>query len=299
MHVPDCWITLEMGNNSDIYNKIENWSNDQIERKVSVGGGCISLAERLDMHSGKSYFLKSGMRNLIFVNEANGLWELAKPAVIRVPEVMLANEDFILMEYIPSGIRTADFFDSFGRQFARLHCYHTDCFGFIEDNFIGASPQINNPTEEEAHNWVSFYMNKRLLFQLQLAEKKGYATEKLRKGFHLLESKIETILSGGDEEPSLLHGDLWGGNYLSDEKGNAVLIDPAVYYGHREADLAMTKLFGGFTDEFYAAYHEELPLKEGADYRENIYTLYHIMNHLNLFGMSYYSQAERLLWGYL
>jgi len=142
-------------------------------------------------------------------------------------------------------------------------------------------------------------MNNRILFQLHLAEKKGYATEKLRKGFHLLENKIEIILGGSGEEPSLLHGDLWGGNFLSDENGSAVMIDPAVYYGHREADLAMTKLFGGFSSDFYNAYQAEFPLKEDAEYREDIYKLYHMMNHLNLFGRSYYSQAEHLLWKYL
>jgi len=106
-------------------------------------------------------------------------------------------------------------------------------------------------------------------------------------------------LAGSEEKPSLLHGDLWSGNYLCDEHGNAVLIDPAVYYGHREADLAMTKLFGGFSEKFYSAYNEEFPLKEGASYRENIYLLYHVMNHLNLFGKGYYPQAEYLLWSYL
>jgi fructosamine-3-kinase len=288
-----------MRSNSGLYARIENLIKDRIISKASIGGGCISNAERLAMRSGKSYFLKSGSKNLMFINEANGLRELAKPAAIRVPKAILADEDFILMEFITPGIRKTGFFESFGHQFAKLHRYHAESFGFYEDNFIGASPQINKATEEEVHNWVSFYMNKRLLFQLRLAEERGYASEKLRKGFHLLESKIDTILSGSEEEPSLLHGDLWGGNYLSDENGDPVLIDPAVYYGHREADLAMTRLFGGFTNEFYSAYNEELPLKEGSEYRQDIYTLYHVMNHLNLFGMGYYSQAERLLWNYL
>ena len=284
---------------SKLYKLLEDQLNDRILSRSAVGGGCISNAEKLVMQSGTSFFLKSGARNQMFINEANGLRELAKSDVIRVPEVILADKEFILMEYINQGPRKAGFFESFGRQFAKLHRYHSDRFGFYEDNFIGASPQINISTENEANNWVSFYMNKRLLFQLRLAEERGYASEKLRKGFHLLESKIDTILSGSEEEPSLLHGDLWGGNYLSDENGDPVLIDPAVYYGHREADLAMTRLFGGFTNEFYSAYNEELPLKEGSEYRQDIYTLYHVMNHLNLFGMGYYSQAERLMWNYL
>ncbi len=288
-----------MENNLNLYSNIENWANDRITQKVNVGGGCISRAERLIMQSGRNFFLKSGFMNGMFSKEANGLCELAKPGVIRIPEVMLVSDDFILLEYIKPGTRSTDFFDSFGRQFARLHSCHADRFGFYEDNYIGSSPQKNSSNDEDAHNWAVFYMKNRLLFQLYLAEQNGYTTEKLRKGFQLLESKIETILAGSEEEPSLLHGDLWGGNYLSDENGNAVLIDPAVYYGHREADLAMTKLFGGFTSDFYAAYHEEFPLKEGAGYREDIYKLYHVLNHLNLFRMGYYSQAEQLLWKYL
>jgi len=288
-----------MENNLNVYSRIEYWAKEPIVQKVSVGGGCISRAERLVMQSGCSYFLKSGSGNGMFISEADGLRELTKPGVIRIPEVLLAEEDFILLEFINSGLKKAGFFEVFGRQFAKLHRFHATQIGFHEDNFIGASPQKNIANGSEAHSWPLFYMNNRLLYQLHLAEKIGYANEKLRKGFRLLEIKIDTILSGSGEPPSLLHGDLWGGNYLPDENGNAVLIDPAVYYGHREADLAMTKLFGGFTSDFYAAYHDEFPLKEGAEYREDIYKLYHVMNHLNLFGMGYYLQAERLLWKYL
>ncbi|MDZ7626517.1 MAG: fructosamine kinase family protein [Ignavibacteriaceae bacterium] len=117
----------------------------------------------------------------------------------------------------------------------------------------------------------------------------------LRKGISKLENKIQEIIGDTQEKPSLLHGDLWGGNYMVDENGNAVLIDPAVYYGHREADLGMTKLFGGFSSEFYRAYNETFPLEDGYEYRENIYKLYHVLNHLNLFGGGYYSQALSLI----
>ncbi len=284
---------------SRLYRDIEEHLSDRISGKSSVGGGCISNAEKLVMQSGRIFFLKSGSSNGMFLKEANGLRELAKAEVIRVPKIILAEEDFILMEYITSGMKKSGFFESFGKQFARLHHFNAEKYGFYEDNFIGATPQKNIPNESEAFNWTSFYFNKRILFQFYLAEKNGYATEKLRKGFNLLEGKIESVLKGSEEEPSLLHGDLWGGNYMSDENGDAVLIDPAVYYGHREADLAMTKLFGGFSSEFYAAYQEEFPLKEGYEFREDVYTLYHVMNHLNLFGRGYYSQAERLLWKYV
>ena len=117
----------------------------------------------------------------------------------------------------------------------------------------------------------------------------------MRKGISKLENKISEIIGDTNEKPSLLHGDLWGGNYMVDETGSAVLIDPAVYYGHREADLGMTKLFGGFGSEFYQSYNEEFPLQDGFEYRENIYKLYHVLNHLNLFGVGYYSQAMSLI----
>ncbi len=128
-----------------------------------------------------------------------------------------------------------------------------------------------------------------------MAEKNGHATNELKSGMKFLESKLEKILEGSKEQPTLLHGDLWGGNYISDQRGNPCLVDPAVYYGHREADLAMTKLFGGFDVKFYSAYQEAFPLKEGWEYRENIYKLYHILNHLNLFGTSYLGQAISLI----
>jgi fructosamine-3-kinase len=154
-------------------------------------------------------------------------------------------------------------------------------------------------TRTEALNWTEFYFNKRLLYQYNLAEKNGYAGEELQRAFSQLENKIYLVLKDSNAIPSLLHGDLWSGNYITDETGNACLIDPAVYYGHREADLAMTKLFGGFDNRFYSAYNEEYPLDNGYEFRENIYKLYHVLNHLNLFGTAYYQQALSLIKYYL
>ena len=136
------------------------------------------------------------------------------------------------------------------------------------------------------------------MFQFRLAENNGYSTTQLKEGMKNIEKKIDDIIGVNVEVPSLLHGDLWGGNYITDQKGNPCLIDPAVYYGHREADLAMTKLFGGFDTSFYSAYNEEYPLMEGWEYRENIYKLYHVLNHLNLFGTSYLNQAISLIFSY-
>ena len=279
--------------NQKIKIEIEESAGIKISSASSLSGGCISDAYKIIDEAGRAYFLKmnSSPKDL-FIKEANGLTELRKANAIRVPEVILCKEDFLLTEFIEQSSRSKNFFEDFGRRFAEMHKFRGDKFGFYENNYIGSNPQINIPEE---YNWTEFYFNKRILYQYKLAEKTGYATDELRKGINLLEKNINDIIGISAEPPSLLHGDLWGGNYIVDESGNACIIDPAVYYGHREADLAMTKLFGGFNSEFYHSYNEAFPLKEGYLYRENIYKLYHVLNHLNLFGSSYYSQAISLI----
>jgi fructosamine-3-kinase len=249
--------------------------------------------------SGKQYFLKSGASSRTYQCEANGLQELAKANAIRIAHVISVDEHYILTEYIQQGYPSPDFHRILGRQFAQMHRYQGSSYGFYEDNFIGANPQLNLPDKTEYMDWVAFYFNKRILYQYRLTEGNGYASPTLRSGILKLEYLVETILKGSTEPPTLLHGDLWSGNYLCDPDGNPVLIDPAVYYGHREADLAMTKVFGGFSPDFYKAYMEEFPLQEGWEYRENLYKLYHILNHLNLFGRSYLSEAEYLFRSYI
>ena len=248
--------------------------------------------------SGKEYFLKSGTANDIYRCEANGLKELMLAKSIRVAGVAAVGNDYILTEYISRGTASDAFFEQFGRELARLHRYQSDSFGFYENNYIGDNQQINIPDEKEQTDWVDFYFNKRLLFQFKLAEKNGYATPSLRNGMIHLEKTIGSILSNSIEPPCLLHGDLWAGNFICDENGSAVLIDPAVYYGHREADLAMTKLFGGFPRVFYDSYQREYPLKPEWEYREGLYKLYHVLNHLNLFGSDYLHEAENILRSY-
>ena len=281
--------------------KIESVINDKIASQRPVSGGCINDAKIITTKSGKSYFVKtnSNSNKDMFLKEANGLRELAKANVIRVPNVIYADNDFIIIENIIPSSKNKLFWEYFGRDFARLHKFTSKSFGFYEDNYIGSTPQLNIANQIESVNWIDFYFNKRLLFQYKLAENNGYAGEELRKVFFQLESKISSILKDCDAKPSLLHGDLWSGNFLTDETGNACLIDPAVYYGHREADLAMTKLFGGFDASFYSAYNEEYRLDDGYEYRENIYKLYHVLNHLNLFGSGYYHQAVSLIKYYL
>ncbi len=287
--------------NEQIKTKIENKTGSQIRSNKSISGGCISNAYKLEMKSGDIYFLKinSNSAKDMFIKEAHGLKEISKPNVIRAPKVILSDETFILTEYISTGNKNKNFFEDFGRQFALLHKFHSAHFGFYEDNYIGSNVQSNIPNELEKDNWITFYFNKRILFQYRLAEKNGYSTNELTHGISCLETNIDKILEGSLELPSLLHGDLWSGNYMVDENGNACLIDPAVFYGHRESDLAMTKLFGGFSSEFYSAYNEIFPLANGYEYREGIYKLYHVLNHLNLFGRGYYSQAISLIKNYL
>jgi fructosamine-3-kinase len=242
---------------------IESILNEKIVSSKSIGGGCIADSRKITTESGREFFLKSGNKgNRMFHCEANGLKELAKAQCLRVPQVVAVADDFLLLEYIPQGNRSQYFFEEFGKNFAKLHRFQADKFGFYEDNYIGATPQQNIPDKAEEKDWVAFYFNKRLLFQYYLAEKNGYVTPRMKNAFSKLESKIASILQGSEELPCLLHGDLWSGNYLCDETGRAVLIDPAVYYGHREADLAMTKLFGGFSPAFYEAYHCEYPLSD-------------------------------------
>jgi len=282
---------------SQIKLQIEDILKSSVKSMESISGGCISESYKLETNSGETFFLKLNKNNPkdMFVKEAHGLNELYKAKTIRVPQAVHSDDSFILIEYIKPGNKSINFYRDFGRKFAEMHKYYGENFGFYEDNYIGSNIQVNLPGEAEKDNWVKFYFDKRILFQYKLAEKNGYSTKDLALKINLLEDKIEKILSGSEEKPSLLHGDLWGGNYIVDEKGDACLIDPAVYYGNREADLAMTKLFGGFSSEFYSAYIESYPLLPGCDYRENIYKLYHVLNHLNLFGRGYYSQTIALI----
>lgn len=286
---------------NEIIKIIEKHLDKKIESQKTISGGCISDSSIIQTITGEKYFLKINSHVPIdmFTKEANGLKEIVNSKSIRVPSVELAGDNFILMECIEGKSKSKNFFEDFGIEYAKMHKYEELNFGFYEDNYIGSTIQKNISNEEEKHDWTKFYFNKRLLFQFKLAEKNGYVDSEFRKCFNQIENKISSILNSEIEKPSLLHGDLWAGNYIVDENGRACLIDPAVYYGNREADLAMTKLFGGFTKEFYISYKEIHPLSNGHDYRENIYKLYHVLNHLNLFGSGYYQQALSLIKFYL
>ena len=277
--------------------KIEERLLEKIVSKISVGGGCIANACIITTESGNKYFVKSyGSNKEILRNETNGLKELAKAKTIRIPKVIILDDEFLLLEFVEQGKRNRNFSSDFGCQYAQMHKFKGKKFGFFENNFIGSTPQNNLP---ESNNWIEFFWQNRLLYQYKLAEHNHFADAELKNSFMKLEQTFPSIISGTEEPPAILHGDLWGGNYMIDSFGSAVLIDPAVYYGHREADLAMTKMFGGFDSDFYHAYNEEFPLTDDWEYRLDLYMLYHVLNHLNLFGSGYYSQAISIIRKYI
>jgi protein-ribulosamine 3-kinase len=258
-----------------------------------VRGGDIARAFRIELSDGGTIFYKTAPGGM-FPAEAAGLAALAEPGVIRVPRVVAVARDFLALEHIPPGPPGPAFFPRFGRQLARLHRHRATHYGFSTDNFIGASPQPNPRAPEGPGAWGAWYWGQRLHFQLTLATRGGLASGSLTRAVSRLETRLPALLAGSDEAPSLLHGDLWAGNFLVDPAGEPVLIDPAVYYGHREADLAMTLLFGGFPAPFYEAYQQEWPLPPGWRDRVPLYQLYHVLNHLNLFGGGYAHQALQL-----
>lgn len=262
-------------------------------RMERVGGGCIADARLAYFADGTSVFVKTA-RSIqgMFEAEAQGLRELASAGVIRIPRVLAVGVDALVLERINPAPEKPGFFESFGRAFARLHQHRGAAPGFSSDNFIGSTPQINTPLE--APGWPEFFLQQRLRFQVRLTVKNGFGGE-LESLLNRAEDKIAGLLGESNETPSLLHGDLWSGNFMVDDQGEACLIDPAVYYGHREADLAMTRLFGGFPADFYRAYEELTPLAPGHRRRLPVYQLYHLLNHLNLFGRAYFAQCRQIL----
>lgn len=273
-------------------------SNVLILSQRGLGGGCINDAVRLETSAGV-FLVKSNSDapDDMFEQEFAGLEALHAVGAIRIPRPIAyrpAEADspaFLITEFLEKGPQPDSFFADFGRQFAELHRRSTaDRFGFHAENYIGSTPQPNAWTED----WTAFFREHRLGFQLRLAEKNGYGGELQRLGARLLD-RLPEFIDEPNEPPALLHGDLWSGNFLCTADGQPALIDPAVYYGRREADLAMTKLFGGFPRHFHDAYNGAWPLAEGTEVRQDIYMLYHLLNHLNLFGGGYHMQCVGLL----
>ena len=274
----------------------------QIQRIQSISGGDINDAFGLSLSDGNSIFMKSNaMGNLAyFTAEMQGLSAIAHTGTIQTPRILACGTDeerncsFLLLEQIHAGKRVGDYWETLGHQLAELHKSSTKEFvldgkyGFLEDNYIGAGEQINT----EKDSWISFFRDCRLEPQFRRAAD-YFSIEDLKRINRLLDHMGDILIE--PEHPSLLHGDLWSGNVMVGEDGKAWLIDPAVYVGHAEADLAMTELFGGFASGMYTAYQEISPLQPGYEDRRDLYNLYHLLNHLNLFGGSYLLSVMRIV----
>jgi fructosamine-3-kinase len=228
----------------------------------------------------------------MFAREADGLRALAVEDGPRVPAPYLHGKDFLLMEDLTPGGRSKDYWQVFGRQMAALHSHTNPQFGFDADNYIGSTPQPNPWTEDG----FEFFDQHRLVYQAEMAVKRGLLSRHEVDQVENLAGRLAELVP--DQPASLIHGDLWGGNAMSDEHGQPAIIDPAAHYGWAEADLAMTALFGGFSSEFYTAYNEVRPLNVGWRERFALYNLYHLLNHLNLFGRGYYGQVMRTVGRY-
>ena len=279
--------------------------NLRIVSKRPVHGGDINESYCLSLSDGSAVFMKcNSLKNLSFFEaEAKGLEALRQTETIGVTKALALGTDkaqrisFLLMEYLERAAKLTGYWEMFGRELAAMH--RADCseftevkqgrpFGFTHDNYIGASPQINTPKE----NWITFFRECRLLPQIKMAER--YLDSKMRKQFTRLMDHLDSFLVE-PEFPSLIHGDLWSGNSVCGPNGKAWILDPAVYVGHYEAELAMTELFGGNPQSFYDAYHEVTPIDSGYHDRRDLYNLYHMLNHLNLFGATYLGSVQRIL----
>ncbi|MCB9107658.1 MAG: fructosamine kinase family protein [Anaerolineales bacterium] len=265
---------------------------------VPIGGGDISQAARVRSADGVEVLVtwRSGPPTGLFTAERRGLDLLRSPGALRVPQVFDQREAagpcpaYIVMEWLGQSSTTPQVAEALGRGLAAMHRTTAETYGLDHDNFIGANPQSNRQTT----NWVTFFGEQRLGFQMELAAKNGYLPRQRAERLEKLLARLDQWLPTSPPA-SLLHGDLWGGNWLTTASGDPALIDPAVYYGDRETDLAFTELFGGFSSAFYAAYNDSWPLDPGYNERKDLYNLYHLLNHLNLFGHSYGGSVDRVL----
>jgi fructosamine-3-kinase len=276
---------------------LEEILNTSIVALQPLSGGDISAVSKVETAT-KTYVVKYGSQpyRALFEAENKGLSLIAHTQTIATPGVIAngVHNDiaFILLDFIESKSPEAEDFATLGAQLAELHGCIADNFGLSEDNFIGSLPQQN---DFEKH-WIDFYSRNRLSYQFELAHVKGVLSPSEIPNNEDIKSVLKSLIF--NVEPSLLHGDLWSGNYLIDKEGRPYLIDPAVYYGHSEVDIAMSLLFGGFDPAFYDAYHQVRPPTEYFKERIELYQLYYLLVHLNLFGRSYYRRLKPILSAY-
>lgn len=277
---------------------VEDWLREQgfgeVGESRPVGGGCISNGAVVVATGGERFFLKTnpGAPADMFEREVEGLAAIRVDGGPTVPRPLLHGVDFLLMEDLAPAARAGDYWADFGRQMAALHRVTKERFGFEHDNYIGSTPQPNRWTADG----YEFFAEQRLGFQSELAARKGLLSSKEAEDVGRLAVRLPELVP--EQPASILHGDLWSGNAISDAAGNPAIIDPAAYFGWAEADLAMTALFGGFNERFYRAYVEARPLVPGWRERFPLYNLYHLLNHLNIFGRGYYGQVMQVVRGF-
>ncbi len=274
---------------------VEQWLEDNgfgvVSSSRPVSGGCINNGARLFTASGRTFFLKtnSSLPPDTFALEAEGLSALSVSDGPHLPQPLLAGAGFLLLEDLAPAPKQPDFWPVLGRQLACLHNHTSPRFGFAHHNYLGSTPQPN-PWMEDG---FAFFAQQRLMFQAKLAQHNGFLGD---LEMHLMDHLCSRLPELVPPQPaSLIHGDLWSGNVISDSLGQPAIIDPAAHYGWAEAELGMTALFGDFPTAFYQAYQEHRPLEPGWRERLPIYNLYHLLNHLNLFGMSYYADVMAIL----
>ncbi len=276
---------------SPVWSEISSCLRDRIRTVTPLSNSSFTRNFSIQCESSQ-HFLKLSANHDSLEAEADGLNALSVSDSIRVPRLVASGKaesiGFLVVEYLALQNRDSDFV-RLGHDLVKLHRSLGTPYGWHRDNFLGGSIQINS----HHHNWTEFFKNNRLGYQFELACSNGFGTtlEALRD--RILD-RVTAVLDSHKPEPSLLHGDLWQGNYGFMEGGVPVIFDPAVYVGDRETDLAMTRLFGGFPKSFYESYQREWPLPSGWEQRQVIYNLYHILNHVNLFGGGYLRQAESM-----
>jgi fructosamine-3-kinase len=262
----------------------------------SVGGGCINETYRIDFGEHRFFCkINSAVKfPHLFEKEANGLKLIAKQNIIKVPGVIGCYEtngqQILLLDWINEGPRTENFWKKFGEQLAALHNVSGEYFGLNEDNYMGSVPQSNQPS----YNWVDFFIHQRLIPLVNECLLQKLLSSKHLSQFENLFKQLPSIFYN-EEKPSLLHGDLWSGNFMCNENAEPVLIDTAVYFGHPSVDLGMTTLFGGFRSAFYEAYNYHSPFPLNCEEQWEVCNLYPLLIHLLLFGQSYLSQIERIV----
>jgi protein-ribulosamine 3-kinase len=287
--------------NDEINRLIEPLYGAKVETSFAIGGGSINQTQVISLTNGQRVFCKQNPSPPVdfFLAETRGLKLLAQPKTgLRIPKPIAVQSGshprFLLLEYIESSTEDENFTEKLAISLAQLHRTSMEYYGLDHDNYIGSTPQ-KNTLEKDG---IAFFREQRINFQRQVARLSGLLPVAIDKKLDSLCDELGKFLNISGEKPALMHGDLWSGNYFPDSDGNPCIFDPAVYYGLREADLAMTELFGRLPQKFYDVYQEVFPMNPGYEERKDLFNLYHLLNHLNIFGNSYLSSVERVVNSY-